>query len=212
MKKFLFLLIVLTIGAGVHFSAQADRKGVTAMPNNPGLTDERPEHLPYATFAGGCFWCVESEFRPLAGVIYTRVGYIGGHIENPTYEQITTGQTGHAEAVEIYYDPAQISYEALLHHFLTRAHDPTEINRQGVDIGPQYRSAIFTHTDEQAEQAHKVIAALDAEGRFSKPIATEINPAPTFWPAETYHQQYYEKYEQTRGTPHIRVILKKQGR
>jgi peptide-methionine (S)-S-oxide reductase len=146
-----------------------------------------------ATFAAGCFWGIESAFRRMPGVQSTKVGYIGGNIENPTYQQVCTDRTGHAEAVEVEYDPAKISYEKLLEAFYAM-HDPTQVNRQGPDVGSQYRSAIFTHSPDQEETAKQLKARLERETAFRKPIATEIAPAPTFWTAEEYHQQYEEKH------------------
>lgn len=169
-----------------------------------------PPHSPYATFAAGCFWCVESEFRRLNGVLYTRAGYEGGLTENPTYEQVCTGKTMHAEAVEIYYDPKIISYRELLHHFLEQAHDPTDLNGQGVDRGTQYRSAIFYHDDDQKEQAQRAIADVTAGGRWKNPIVTTLEPQARFWPAEDYHQQYYEKYEEQKGASHPNMLHKRQ--
>jgi len=145
-----------------------------------------------ATFAAGCFWGVEATFRALPGVISTRVGYTGGQTENPTYQQVCTDGTGHAEAVEIDYDPAKISYEKLLDVFWEN-HDPTQVNRQGPDWGSQYRSAIFFHSPEQEKAATASKDALNKSGRFRKEIATQIVPADTFYPAEDYHQQYLEK-------------------
>jgi peptide-methionine (S)-S-oxide reductase len=173
------------------------------------LVEEKPESYPTAIFAGGCFWCVESEFRALDGVLYTRSGYIGGATENPTYRDITTGRTGHAEAVEVTYDPAKTDYEQLTAFFLTKAHDPTQLNRQGVDVGTQYRSAIFPLTAEQEDIAKTVIKRVEMNKVYSKPIVTTIEPLDTFWVAEDYHQQYYEKYEEKNGRQHIRVIMKK---
>ncbi|MFP4097444.1 MAG: peptide-methionine (S)-S-oxide reductase MsrA [Alphaproteobacteria bacterium] len=171
--------------------------------------DSQPENHPVATLAGGCFWCVESELRRLGGVLYTRVGYTGGSTASPTYKQITTGKTGHAEAVEATYDPATISYEEIIHFFLTKAHDPTQLNRQGVDVGTQYRSAIYFHDDVQKETAARVIAQVDAENIYANEIVTELVPAQKFWLAEDYHQQYYEKYEEENGTIHPRVLFKR---
>ena len=143
-----------------------------------------------ATFAAGCFWGVEADFRRIPGVTRTRVGYTGGHAENPSYRQVCTGGTGHAEAVEVTYDENQVSYEELLEAFWN-AHDPTQMNRQGPDFGTQYRSAIFFH-DETQEKAAR--ASLErAQQRFRKPIVTEITPASTFYEAEEYHQRYLEK-------------------
>ena len=140
--------------------------------------------------------------------MFTRSGYTGGTADNPTYEMVTTGKTGHAEANEIYYDPSKTTYQDLLDHFLRRAHDPTTLNRQWVDEGTQYRSAIFYHDEDQKKQALETIARINAEKIYKSPIVTEVLPATTFWPAEEYHQQYYEKYEKTSGMPHLRVILK----
>jgi len=145
-----------------------------------------------ATFAAGCFWGVEATFRALPGVTSTRVGYIGGQTQNPTYKEVCTDTTGHAEAVEVDFDPTQISYEKLLTVFWEN-HDPTQINRQGPDWGKQYRSAIFFHSPEQESAAKKSKEELDKSGRFSKKIATQIVPAITFFEAEDYHQQYLEK-------------------
>ncbi len=176
------------------------------------VMSEKPEGYPVATFGGGCFWCVESEFRALDGVLFTEVGYMGGDLDDPTYQDITTGKTGHAEVVQVTYDPQQTSFDDLVMFFLTRAHDPTQVNRQGVDVGTQYRSVIFFHDEEQQEISNNIIADLNESGRFSKRIATQVVPAEMFWMGEDYHQQYYEKYEEERGQPHIRVLLKKGGR
>lgn len=145
-----------------------------------------------ATFAAGCFWGVEESFYDLSGVTATRVGYTGGHLEHPTYQQVCSGSTGHAEAVEVTFDPDTISYEQLLKVFW-QAHDPTQLNRQGPDVGSQYRSAIFYHSDEQRRLAEESRAALDASGRYRRSLVTEILPASTFWEAEEYHQKYHLK-------------------
>ncbi|MFZ0804300.1 MAG: peptide-methionine (S)-S-oxide reductase MsrA [Terriglobales bacterium] len=145
-----------------------------------------------AIFAAGCFWGVEATFRQLPGVISTRVGYTGGQTSNPTYKDVCTDRTGHAEAVEVTYDPAKLSYEKLLDVFWEN-HDPTQVNRQGPDFGTQYRSAIFFTTPEQETAACASKAALEKSHGFSKPIATQIVPAVTFHEAEDYHQQYLEK-------------------
>ncbi len=145
-----------------------------------------------ATFAAGCFWGVEARFQQLPGVTATAVGYEGGQLDKPTYHDVCTDQTGHAEAVEIDYDPAQIGYTQLLEAFFA-LHDPTQLNRQGPDWGSQYRSAIFFHSPEQEEEAKQFIVRLTAEKRFAKPIVTQVVPAETFWRAEEYHQKYLEK-------------------
>ncbi len=144
------------------------------------------------TFAAGCFWGVEATFLKVAGVTSTCVGYVGGSVENPTYEDICYGKTGHAEAVQLEYDPSQISYEELLDVFWS-CHDPTTLNRQGPDIGSQYRSAVFFHSPEQAAATKESKARLEAAGRYRNPIVTEIIPVSTFYRAEEYHQGYLEK-------------------
>lgn len=145
-----------------------------------------------ATFGAGCFWGVEATFRQVEGVTSTAVGYSGGSLENPTYEAVCTDRTGHAEVVEISYDAGRVSYEKLLEVFWEN-HDPTTLDRQGPDVGRQYRSAIFFHSPEQQRAAISSKEALTKAGRFKKPIVTEITPAGTFYMAEDYHQQYLEK-------------------
>jgi peptide-methionine (S)-S-oxide reductase len=145
-----------------------------------------------ATFGAGCFWGVEVAFRQVPGVVGTAVGYEGGSLADPTYKEVCTDRTGHAEVVDIDYDPAVVSYERLLEVFWDN-HDPTTRNRQGPDIGTQYRSVIFYHTPEQEAAARASKEALDRSGRFRRPIVTEIVPATTFYRAEEYHQQYLEK-------------------
>jgi len=145
-----------------------------------------------ATFGAGCFWGVEAAFRRVPGVLDAVSGYSGGRTENPTYKEVCTDQTGHAEVVQVTFDPAKVSYEQLLEVFW-KVHDPTQMNRQGPDFGKQYRTAIFFHTPEQQAIALKSKQALDASGRLHLPVATEITPAGTFWRAEEYHQRYLEK-------------------
>ncbi len=145
-----------------------------------------------AVFGAGCFWGVEARFGEMVGVLDTAVGYEGGTLEHPTYKEVCTDRTGHVEVVEVTYDPSRVSYEQLLDAFFA-LHDPTQVNRQGPDWGSQYRSAIFTHSAEQAATAKAKVAELSAAGTFRKPIATEITPATSFWKAEEYHQKYLEK-------------------
>lgn len=149
-----------------------------------------------ATFAAGCFWGIEAAFRKVPGVVSTTVGYTGGSLASPTYEDVCSDQTGHAEAVRVEYDPSRITYAQLLDVFWD-SHDPTTPNRQGPDVGSQYRSAIFFHTPEQRDAATASLRELEAAGRYRNSIVTEIVPAAEFYPAEEYHQQYYEK----RGSP-----------
>ena len=145
-----------------------------------------------ATFGAGCFWGVEAAYRQIPGVISTAVGYLGGTLENPSYYDVCTGRTGHAEVVEVTYDPSRLTYDDLLTVFWEN-HDPTTLNRQGPDIGPQYRSAIFYHDDEQKKAAIRSKEERDRSGRYRRPIVTEITPATEFYIAEDYHQQYLEK-------------------
>ena len=145
-----------------------------------------------ATFGAGCFWGVEAAFAKIDGVISTEVGYLGGSLENPTYQDVCTGHSGHAEVVEVSFDPTRVSYENLLDAFW-QMHDPTQFNRQGPDIGTQYRSAIFVHSPEQEEAARAAKEKLDGSGTFRRPIVTVIEKATTFYRAEEYHQRYLEK-------------------
>lgn len=153
-----------------------------------------------ATFGAGCFWGVEAGFRKVEGVVATAVGYAGGSMERPTYKDVCRGDTGHAEVVEVTYDPERVSYDDLLRVFW-EAHDPTTLNRQGPDIGDQYRSAIFFHDAEQEAAARRSKADLEGTGRFKRPVVTQIEPASTFYRAEDYHQQYLEK----RGLASCRI-------
>jgi peptide-methionine (S)-S-oxide reductase len=151
------------------------------------------KNLEVATLAAGCFWCTEAAFNIIKGVERIEPGYTGGTTINPTYEEVSTGTTGHAEAAQIYFDPKVITYKEILEVFFTM-HDPTSLNRQGADIGTQYRSAIFYHNQQQKETAEKLIAELAREGIWDKPIVTEIVPLKTFYSAETYHKDYYKKH------------------
>jgi peptide-methionine (S)-S-oxide reductase len=143
-----------------------------------------------ATFGTGCFWCTEAIFEQLKGVIKVSSGYSGGHVDNPTYKEVCDGTTGHAEVVQVVYDPEKLTFDELLEVFW-QTHDPTTLNRQGNDVGTQYRSAIFYHNDEQKQKAEKYKRELDTSGAFSKPIVTEITPFSKFYVAENYHQDYY---------------------
>ena len=145
-----------------------------------------------ATFGAGCFWGVESAFRQIPGVADATVGYEGGSLVNPSYKDVCTDDTGHAEVVQVGFDPAKVSYDQLLDAFWN-LHDPTTLNRQGPDVGTQYRSVIFTHSPEQETAAKASLAKLASSGRFKRPIVTQVVPASTFYPAEEYHQRYFEK-------------------
>jgi peptide-methionine (S)-S-oxide reductase len=153
-----------------------------------------------ATFGAGCFWGVEAAFREVKGVLSTAVGYMGGKLSNPSYQDVCTDETGHAEVVQVEFDPAQVSYDDLLRVFWEN-HDPTTLNRQGPDVGTQYRSVIFYHNAAQKAAAEASKEALARSGRYRRPVVTEIVPAPEFWRAEEYHQQYLEK----RGQAHCRI-------
>ena len=153
-----------------------------------------------ASFAAGCFWGVEAAFQQVPGVVATTVGYSGGRTKNPTYRDVCSGATGHAETVLVEYDPSRVSYEQLLDVFWEN-HDPTQLDRQGPDVGEQYRSAIFFHTPAQETAARAAKERLEASGRFRRPIVTEVTPASEFWPAEDYHQKYLEK----RGLVHCKI-------
>lgn len=169
-------------------------------------------NLEIATLGGGCFWCVEGALTQLQGVARCISGYAGGATQNPDYRAICTGRTGHAEVVEVHFDPAQIDYRTLLEAFFA-IHDPTTLNRQGNDSGTQYRSVIFTHSTEQENIAHALIAELNAAKTWSDPIVTAVLPAPTFWPAEDYHQNYlatnpYQPYCQAVAAPKAAKLRK----
>lgn len=181
----IFFLLLTGLVAGGFFSFAAE-------PSDQRAVDTAADKAAKATFAGGCFWCMEPPFDKLAGVLATTSGYIGGHQQNPTYKQVSAGGTGHAEAVEVLYDPEKISYEELLGVFW-RNIDPLTPDRQFCDAGSQYRSAIFFHNEEQKRLAEKSKQDLVASDRFDEPIVTEIAPAATFYPAEDYHQDYYQK-------------------
>lgn len=168
-----------------------------------------------ATFGGGCFWCIEAAMTELEGVREAVSGYAGGHVEDPSYEAVCSGDTGHAEVVQVTYDPGVVGYEDLLQVFFT-IHDPTTLNRQGPDVGSQYRSIVLYHDDEQRELVERFVEELENEGAFEDPIVTEIEPLEEFYEAEEYHQDYYEKnpgdrYCQFNAEPKIRKVREKFG-
>ena len=171
---------------------------------------EEPKHvgqgrgaLEVATLGGGCFWCLEAVYEQLAGVVGVESGYAGGTVGNPTYEAVCSGSTGHAEVVQLTFDPEAITFEELLEVFFT-IHDPTTINRQGADIGTQYRSAIFTHDERQRATAEAVIRRIEAEGIWVDSIVTEVTPLDVFYKAEDYHQEYYRR---NPGQPYCQVVI-----
>ncbi len=182
---------LLLLGALLFYSisgaAASPLSKELVLPYNKTVIQQRDT----ATFASGCFWCVEAKFSQLEGVLKVTAGYTGGHLKNPTYQQVLTGSTGHAEACNIVYDPSVISYDELLEAFFL-SHDPTQLNRQGNDVGTQYRSAIFYHNVSQKEKAEYYINVLTQQLLYNKPIVTQINPFTKFYVAEDYHQQYYE--------------------
>jgi peptide-methionine (S)-S-oxide reductase len=158
-----------------------------------------------ATLANGCFWCTEAIFEQLDGVISAESGYTGGQTKNPTYKEVCSGETGHAECLQITYDPAKITFDELLEVFW-QTHDPTTLNRQGGDVGTQYRSGVFYHTEEQKQKAEKYKAELDKSGAFNNPIVTEITAFTKFYPAEDYHQQYFEQNE--NQNPYCKIVIR----
>ncbi|MGE9294370.1 MAG: peptide-methionine (S)-S-oxide reductase MsrA [Puniceicoccales bacterium] len=193
---------VLTLLAATLSVACAREQSVPTRQTVSDMTD-LPTHAEQAIFAGGCFWCTEAVYARIDGVLKVESGYIGGDVPNPTYEQVCTGTTGHAEAIRVSFDPEKVSYEQLVRLFFA-AHDPTTLNRQGADVGTQYRSAIFTLDDAQADTAERVKKEIDASGEFSRPIVTEITPATTFYPAEDYHQDYFER---NSSAPYCQVVI-----
>jgi len=167
------------------------------------LTPKPSASLEMATFAGGCFWCLEPLFAELEGVEDVVVGYTGGEIEDPTYQQVCSGRTGHAEAIQVTFDAQRIAYRDLVQIFFS-LHDPTTRDRQGADVGSQYRSAIFTHSQDQAAVAHEVVREMTEQHVWSRPVVTQIGPVRTFFPAEAYHQEYYQK---NPGAGYCQVVI-----
>lgn len=194
-------LLALSLAAGAALATIAFSGGLAARESAVALPDPRTDvtaagasHEESAVFAGGCFWGVQAVFSHLRGVRDARSGYAGGHGANPSYEQVSSGTTGHAESVSVRYDPTQISYGQLLKVFLSVAHNPTELNRQGPDVGTQYRSIIFYANDEQRTVASAYLDQLRAAGIFARPIVTEVTPLQRFYTAEAYHQDYLAQH------------------
>jgi peptide-methionine (S)-S-oxide reductase len=215
-KKSLMVLLGIVLGLAVAFyvrgriamsetraSTEPDRPAANSI--TPAARELAPPAvgMETATFGNGCFWCTEAVFQRLKGVQAVTSGYSGGTLKSPTYRQVCTGTTGHAEAIQITYDPALISYPELLEVFW-QTHDPTTLNRQGNDVGTQYRSAIFYHSDKQKELAEEYKKKLDASGAFGQPIVTEIVPFKEFYRAEDYHQNYFNE---NSGQPYCRIMI-----
>lgn len=214
MKQMIFIALLVSIA---HIGcSQKESKTGNDKAGNPEITDylSGKDYSTYevATFAGGCFWCTEAAFEQIEGVKDVISGYSGGHVDHPTYRQVGGGRTGHAEAIQIYYDPVVIKFETLLDVFFV-AHDPTQLNRQGPDVGQEYRSAVFYHTQSQKEQTETTIKKLNDSSAFKRPIVTEVNKYEEFWVAEAYHQDYYEahpenSYVQNVSRPKVEKVKK----
>lgn len=188
MKYLSILILIFSIMNSA--CAQGSSKKEKAMQELPKTVVEVPQGWEVATLGGGCFWCTEAIYQNLKGIEQVRSGYSGGHIQNPTYKQVTSGTTGHAEVIQFFFDPNTISFEEILEVFWS-THDPTTLNRQGADVGPQYRSAVFFHSEIQKELAEFYRKKLDESGAFNRPIVTEITAFSNFYVAEDYHQNYY---------------------
>jgi len=196
-------LLTAAVAAGQVAGCDGRKDGSVEPTTRPGVGEQQPGNpgaRRTAVFAAGCFWGVEAAFRQVDGVVDVAAGYTGGHVDNPTYKDVCTGRTGHAEAVRVLFDPSRVSYEQLLRRFF-ETHDPTQLNRQGPDVGAQYRSAVFCFDARQKEVAERLVAELRANGYD---VVTEVLPACTFFPAGEYHQNYLEKHPE-RQTCHVRV-------
>jgi len=206
MKKLLSILaafLVLTACNSQQPGTQSKEDGVQSI-DTYKASRTFPTPIEEATFAGGCFWCTEAAFERIQGVVDVVSGYSGGEKEYPTYEQVSYGRTEHAEAIQVFYNPEEITYETLLDIFFT-SHDPTQLNRQGPDVGKQYRSAIFYHNEDQKNQAKAFMEMLAEKGTYNNPIVTQLNEYETFWVAEGYHQDYYIN---NPGNPYIQRVSK----
>lgn len=185
--KNLFLITILSVFSLNQAHSQQKNRSMKEIPQTQAIA---PEGMELATLGSGCFWCIEAIYQDLKGVEGVKSGYSGGHIDNPSYRQVTSGTTGHAEVIQFSFDPNIISFEEILEIFWS-THDPTTLNRQGADVGPQYRSAVFFHNEKQKEVAEFYKEKLDASGAFDKKIVTEITPFANFYVAEDYHQNYF---------------------
>ncbi len=197
-------LLISVISLNALFACNSE-KTYKVMSSSLNSGKESIDKVETATFGTGCFWCTEAIFEQLNGVLKVTSGYMGGKVKNPTYKAVCTGETGHAECVQVVYEPARISYDELLKVFF-EVHDPTSLNRQGADEGTQYRSAIFYHTPEQKEKADYYKKELDKSGAYNKTIVTEITPASEFYVAEDYHQEYYRNNKNTN--PYCSIVIR----
>lgn len=197
MLKYSLLSCLLVFSLGACAESKKDK-----VPDDMEITDTTKTEK--ATFGAGCFWCTEAQFQQLEGVLKVESGYAGGTVPNPSYEAVCTGTTGHAEVTQITYDPSKITYEALLEAFWL-SHDPTQLNRQGNDVGTQYRSVIFYHNEDQHQKAEFYKKKIQESGAYDKPIVTEISPLPAFYKAEDYHQNYYN---QNGSQPYCTFVIK----
>jgi len=203
--NYINIVTIFTLLGGFFSCAQSETTGKSFSSTLNADLPMSSINYETATFGTGCFWCTEVIFDQLAGVEKAVSGYSGGQTDNPTYKQVTGGETGHAECIQVTYDPAKISYDELLEVFW-EGHDPTTLNRQGADVGTQYRSVIFYHNDEQKQKAEKYKKELDESGAFKDPIVTEIAPASAFYIAENYHQEYYELNKNTN--PYCAMVVR----
>lgn len=197
-------LVISVFSLGTLLACNSE-KNYKVMSTSLNTAMEKIDKTDTATFGTGCFWCTEAIFEQLDGVVKVTSGYMGGTVKNPTYKEVCTGETGHAECVQVVYEPSKISYDELLKVFF-EVHDPTSLNRQGADVGTQYRSAIFYHSPEQKEKADYYKAELNKNGAFDKPVVTEITPASAFYVAEDYHQEYYQNNKNTN--PYCSIVIR----
>ena len=197
-------LVISIFSLGTLLACNSE-KNYKVMSTSLNTAMEKIDQTDTATFGTGCFWCTEAIFEQLDGVVKVTSGYMGGTVKNPTYKEVCTGETGHAECVQVVYEPSKISYDELLKVFF-EVHDPTSLNRQGADVGTQYRSAIFYHSPEQKEKADYYKAELNKNGAFDKPVVTEITPASAFYVAEDYHQEYYQNNKNTN--PYCSIVIR----
>src|SRR6476661_3431454 len=195
--------LIAILGLSAFFACNSEKNN-KAMSSSL-INAESSERTDTATFGTGCFWCTEAIFEELNGVLSVTSGYSGGQVANPTYKEVCTGETGHAECVQVVYEPSKISYDELLEVFF-KVHDPTSLNRQGADVGTQYRSAIFYHSPAQKEKAEYYKKEVDKSGAYDKPIVTEITAASAFYSAEDYHQEYYQNNKNTN--PYCSIVIR----